>query len=795
MIRQSFSSSPMKRRPALTASVSAVALSMGLGAPAAAAQDAEDTSLTFEEIIVSATKRNESIQDVPLSMTALTGDFTRQRNLEDVKDLVAYAPGVSGGTANDSFIDFLAVRGIITNDFGVGGDPSVGFFKNGLYQGRNGAVITSLFDMDRAEILRGPQGFLFGRNSIAGAVSVHTARPVIGSDEGYVTFDIGERNRKYAEGALNIPVNDQFAVRVAAYGGMEDGFATNLTRPNDPKLGEEDVLATRVSAVYDDGEKFDAFLNVEYENRDRNGTFYRPNENSESYATVLDYLGLDPVGGGPRDVESDLPAEDSRDEAELFSVGLELNFDLGFATLTSLSGFKTHDYIYAEDFDALPVVINNYGVDQRGDYLETELRLVSSEDSDSPLSWYAGVSYYDEDLDADFSQSIGEEVYCNYYSAAAYEDAALAQSCYDYLGIQNSADGLLTETGQVRGRYHGWAAYFDLTYDVSEAFDISFGLRYTEDTRDFALNVPEPESELGPAFAYGFTTDGFISDRRSWDAFTPRFVARYRPNDDLTFFASVTRGFKAGGFGTFQNRDGIAYTFDETSLNLTNADTGPNFFDPEKSWSYEAGVKGVLKDGRVQFDLSTFYYTYRDLQVTVPSIEGGGTVVDNVGRAKGYGIEGSVNMDLGDYLNFYAAAGWIDSEINDVFDACGESFDCEGNQLPAAASFMGSAVLSLNVPMSDGAFIATLEGFGQTSTFGEDLSRSLSTRVPGFVDMTLRAGFQWDTGWSVIAYAENITDESYFGGGWAESGILPATLAYPATPRTFGVMVTYEFGR
>ncbi|MCW9078877.1 MAG: TonB-dependent receptor plug domain-containing protein, partial [Gammaproteobacteria bacterium] len=146
----------------------------------------------IEEITVTATKRAESIQDVPLAITAMTGDFIKDVNLDDVKDLVSFTPGVTGNST-DSFIDGISIRGIRTQDFGVGGDPSAAFFKNSLYEGRNGAVISSLFDIERAEILRGPQGFLFGRNAIGGAFNVHTKRPTLGdARDGYVELDAGE---------------------------------------------------------------------------------------------------------------------------------------------------------------------------------------------------------------------------------------------------------------------------------------------------------------------------------------------------------------------------------------------------------------------------------------------------------------------------------------------------------------------------------------------------------------------------------------------------------------------------
>ncbi|MDP5054971.1 MAG: TonB-dependent receptor plug domain-containing protein, partial [Congregibacter sp.] len=147
-----------------------LAVSAALAAGTAQAQQ-------LEEVIVTATKRAESVMDVALAVQALSGDFLRTVNTDDIKDLAAFTPGVSGNS-KDSFLDTIAVRGITTNDFGNGADPSLGVYKNGFYQGRNGAAVTSVFDLERSEILRGPQGFLFGRNSIAGAMNIISRRPV-----------------------------------------------------------------------------------------------------------------------------------------------------------------------------------------------------------------------------------------------------------------------------------------------------------------------------------------------------------------------------------------------------------------------------------------------------------------------------------------------------------------------------------------------------------------------------------------------------------------------------------------
>ena len=155
-----------------------VALLTGVASGPLLAQDA-----ALDEITVTATKRAESVMDVPLAITAMSGEFMRDVNLDDVKDLIAFTPGITGNT-KDSFMDFVSVRGIRTIDYGNGGDPSISIFKNGLYQGRTGSGVVSLYDLERAEILRGPQGFMFGRNSVSGAMNIITAKPNTEQTEG-----------------------------------------------------------------------------------------------------------------------------------------------------------------------------------------------------------------------------------------------------------------------------------------------------------------------------------------------------------------------------------------------------------------------------------------------------------------------------------------------------------------------------------------------------------------------------------------------------------------------------------
>ncbi|WP_169335564.1 TonB-dependent receptor [Dasania marina] len=240
--------------------------------------------MALEEVVVTATKRSESIQDVPLAINAISGDFAREVNLNDVKDMIKFSPGLSGNS-QDSFLDTISVRGIVSNDFGNGGDPSIGMYKNGNYQGRNGSAVSSLFDIDRIEVLRGPQGFLFGRNAISGAISVHATKASLEGQEGYVELDAGDRDIFVAEGAVNIPVSDNFALRVAGYHSEEEGWVDHL--PSGDKLLGHNKDAARISAKFVT-EKMDANLYVEYEDRKQGGTVYVAKED-QAYQSLMPY--------------------------------------------------------------------------------------------------------------------------------------------------------------------------------------------------------------------------------------------------------------------------------------------------------------------------------------------------------------------------------------------------------------------------------------------------------------------------------------------------------------------------
>ncbi len=775
------------RKTTMAKAVSAAVMTSAICTPA--------WSQTLEEVIVTATKRSESVQDVPLAITALSGEFINDVNLSNVKDLVTYTPGVSGNS-QDSFIDQISVRGIRTQDFGIGLDPSAAFFKNDLYEGRNGSAVTQLYDLDRAEILRGPQGFLFGRNSIGGAFSVHTRRAEIGSTDGYLEAEFAERDTYGAEGAINIPVSDSFAARLAGYYSSEDGFVDNLHGGDD--LIEHNNWGFRLSTTFE-RERLGVYAFAEYENRNQSGSVYRAVTEGRAWEALEAALGPIEVRGSDDDTEADVDLSGGDDDnSDIVTLGLRIDYDLGFAALTSNTGYKDHDYYYNEDYDGTSLNLETYRQDQTGDYFQQELRLTSQ--TEGPLAWYAGVSYYQEDIEAKYRFAGEEEFYCEYYGYSYYGLAPSSCSdLFDYYGYAwyPSSNGLLEETGKFVGDYEGWAAYLNLAYNITENIQIEGGVRYTDDEKTFSHNVPTPESELGPYWAWQYSTDGKVEDTASWDELTPRFIVRWTLTDTALLFASYTAGYKSGGFSTFSMSP--TPEFAQTDISQGDGFT-PDTVDPEEVDSYEIGYKDTLFDGRANFDITAFYYEYTDLQVTVGT-EGGPTLTKNAGEVEAWGLEGSITAALGDHWTAYFTLGYLDSEANDIQDICGwtdpetgeaDPERCEGSRLFQAPEWSGSFVLNANYPFGGGAITANYELFWESERGGgwEDYSY---TRIDSYEEMSLRVGYASNNGWLVEGYVENLTDEFTWDGMNNLGGKEPDAFFGPRRPRTFGVRLRYDW--
>ena len=738
---------------------------------------ANAASTLLEEVIVTAQKRAESSQDVPIALSAFGGDFIKDVKLTDVKKLIAFTPGLAG-QSTDSFLDSISVRGVSTNSFGIGGDSSIGIYKDGVYYGRNGAAVTSFFDVERVEVLKGPQGLLFGRNAASGAVHTITEKPNLEQVEGYIRLGAGERGRQQAEFAYNQPLGDNWAIRIAGSHSEEDGFVKNLYNGED--LGDHDRDAIRLS-IKNQGDWGDVTLTVEHEDRKQYGTVYiAHDENSKSFT------------GDDRTANVDFPG---KDDARVTGATLTANIDLNDSmTLTSITGYSKHDWTYQEDWDGSPNTYAGYVQDQSGEYYSQELRL--NVEASEDLKWYVGASVYEEDVSAHLSNHTGDttpyfteaytayftDVYTAYFGDAdlgAYYGAAAGAYYGAYAGYMTSDT---VETNSTNGDYSGWAVYADMTYQLTEKMDISVGARYTYDEKEVETDIQ------GGGFIWSVVTPTAVKSKTDWDDVSPRVTLRYFVDEDTMLFGSVTEGYKAGGFGTDNVTSSVPVS---AYVSMALPDAELDDFDPETILSYEVGAKGDLAGGKVKYGVSAYYYNYEDLQTVV--IEVGKALVENIGEVDGMGVEMDLRAALNENWDVFVGAAWSETDISDIpLETCTapNGGDCDGNRLAYNPEWTVSGGINAHYPLTGGEVFAALD-FSWQDEFHSNMENSEAATVDSAGFVNLRTGWNSEQNWSVSVYVENVFDEESFASR-SDAGLLSGNIA-PTQERLVGADISYSF--
>ena len=698
--------------------------------------ESAQSDVVIEEIIVSAQKRDESLQEVPIALTAFSGEYLRDAAVKDIPELIFATPGISGSMASNYFLSF-SVRGISSPAYGPGVEPAVGIYTDGVYHGRFGAGISTFFDVERVEVLKGPQGLLFGRNASAGAVNTITAKPELEAAKGLVSVGVGERSRQSYEVMYNQPLSENWAMRIAAAHKEEDGYVENLFNGEDLTFQNRD--AVRVS-LRNENDRGDITLTTAYEDSERDGVVY---------------ISMDENGkaayGDNRTTDTDFEGPDELEQAE---ASLTVNLDLTETMrLKSVTGFYKNNWHYGEDWDGSRIQLAGWDMRQENDYFSQEF--VLSRDHEQ-FSWFAGASFYTEDLHHAFTHKTG--------------DIGWLFGLPFPLAFDESLD--------LDARYQGWGLYGDARLQITDALDLSIGGRYTVDERKATLDLK------GQAYFVSAYTPEPITSKQDWNDFSPRAVLRYFANDDLMFYVSASKGFKAGGFDhtTVVPHDPVT-TVARPGAELLE-------FAAEKVWSYEVGSKASVADGRVQMDLAAFYYAYEDLQTAVVDPLGGAAAA-NVGEVDALGIEIETRIVFNQYSNLRLGAAWLDTEANDIpVQLCLNVQDCNGHTTTFSPEFSAAGALDLHYPMADGEVFGSVEFSWKSKEYAnlDNLPKSTLDSV-GFLD--LRLGWKNDN-WRIAAYVENVTDTEHFAFR-VEGGPLFSLILNPTVPRTAGVELSYRF--
>ena len=736
----------------------------------------------LEEIIVTATKRAENIQDVPISISAYTGDFLENSDIRTLQDLSLYAPNFTMAYSSQATNARIFIRGIgSVGNSGI--ETSVGVFVDGVYYPRPGSVIGNLLDIEAAEVLRGPQGTLFGRNTAAGALSLRTRKPSDKS-EGYVQAGIGDFGAYSLEGVVNTPISDTVALRLAGKYAERDGYGFN-TLTNE-EIGERDDLTLRAKLGIDFTPDVYGTLTLDMNEVNSGGQVVEllPDTASPVFDGTLNALfGSNATTADGYDQVINQDHQDSLND-EQWGAAFNLEFPAGTHTIKSITAYRDWEANNRESAirltgDVLP-----------RDHLYTtttfsqEFQVLSP--SDQPLTYVLGLFYYEEDFDIDEDFDAGADTCVPVVFALAGAGAAgLCNSMSQFPATDSDYAQSLTST----------AAFAQATYDFSDKFSMTLGGRFTSDSKDAAFVQTTPNAVIGSLFRAPEDVPGLSSDD---DAFTWLLNATYHVTDDVMIFGSASTGFKGGGFNS--GGSGVA---------LGRA---ARIFTEETSTNVELGIKSMFADGKATANVTIYQTELDDFQDR--SFDGISFLTRNAGKRTQQGVEVDFVLNPVESLMIFGGISYLDAEF-DSFDAASPlpgdvvPQDLSGETPHYSPEWQGSLVVEWRAAIGPGNlewFLRPEYTYIGEQNIGANTNLNPQSIQDAYGLINLRLGFAAADGrWQVAAYGKNMADEGYceinydqplgaqFGGVDSVANTVPQRCTVGG-PRIYGVSFRWNYG-
>ena len=796
--------------------------------PAALAQD----EMVLEEIIVTAQRREQSLQEVPVAVTAFTGEALELANITEAAQYLNLTPNVSyteDGQVGSRGLS-IAMRGVSN----INTDESSFIQSIGVYLDEfsvasvgQGTVNPQLQDLERIEVLRGPQGTYFGRNAVGGALNLTTRKPQPEFDAsvsmGYRTFEGASEQMDFG-GMINLPVSEAFMLRGVLYYEDSGGLVKNIV-PDGGDSGHEYTMG-RVSArmMLDDATTVDFMVMYSDEQQGHDENVPSGVWDTDSVATFL-FRGptgglLAPVDPGTgfwpnnRNEVARSPIGEKTDNSTSLAI-LKISREMSdTATLSWISGWIDTDTDRVFDNDLVPENVVFREQTREGTSFSTELRLDITSDT---FDWTIGAMYARDDKEIDSNVQLGTTTTVN-----GVDHAAIGSLPPTFLGpvIWGWGEGSFCLGCAIDGfELTSLAVFTDVTWHMSDRFDFTLGGRYTSDdvTNTYLPFGSSPRGPKLPRWPNDLVPTAEISNEDTFTDLSPRIALSYDVTDAATVYATVSRGYKAGGVSQGYNGDAGGAAVSEP-------------FRPEILTNYELGVKSELFDGRARFNAAVFQLDWKDLQLETFFflVPGDATsnveLTINVQKARATGLEAELAALITENLTITGGLGVIDTEIlsDDVARLSGNLFvNLKGEPLPRAPelTFSLAADYEFTLDQWDGwarlewiykdSQFSTIEDVTYLQTSGvtiysdpltqEDWIAQVPSRTDGFPFRTpeadifnLRAGVHLNACWEVVAYVENLTDEKYYTGTGENFGFSGFRLR--PHPRIWGAKVNYRFG-
>ncbi|APR51601.1 TonB-dependent receptor [Sphingomonas koreensis] len=747
------------------AGLALMSAAIALSAPAMA-QETPATETAAEEtapgeIVVTARRRAESLQDVPIAISAY--DSTALSNLQaDQLSGIQYATPNLYLDQGDAGNAVIYIRGVGQNDSLAFADPGVGVYVDDVFIARSQAAFLDVFDVERIEVLRGPQGTLYGRNTIGGAIKFVSTRPTR-DYSAYFEGGIGNYDQVLAKGRISGPLSDTVRGKIAYSWQRRTGYAYNSTTRADD--GDVRTISGRASLLFEPSSDFEVLLTGDVK-IDRPDTSRSPVRATPITGFANGALVTFPAATDPYRVDTN--ANGLNDQTG-WGTSLTARWNASEAlTIEAISAYRQFDFDLNLDTDGSPLPILDIYLDQRQRQFSQEVRGTYAVPDRFAIT--AGL-YYFHDRDV---------------TVSGYDDGAAT-----LFGFPVTAFGFPTSSlADTRQTTDSYAAFADATVELTPQLSLGAGLRYTHEKRSssraFEFFFDPRVSVIGnpPPFLQGAGIAGVpISGSADFDALTPRASISYQPNRDLLLYASASRGFKSGGF------DGRA-----------NSDFGFRPFRPEYVWAYEGGIKKSWAGGRLTTNLAAFYNDYTDQQVTSfgadPVTGVFASLFTNAAAARAYGLEFELAARLADGLDLTGSVGLLDAKYR-RFDQLvgGVVTDVSDRRVVNAPDFNASVGLTYTRPLGGGDVSGVFHIDGAyRSTVATEITDSPLLRQPGYEKINAFIGVVGpEKRWELRAGVENLTDQAVRVQGFNLSEFPGVQLGFFAAPRTYDLRLILRY--
>ncbi len=746
----------------------------------ALAQD--ESSRVLEEVIVTAQKRSESLQDVPISIAVMSQEAIEKTGVRQMRELVEFVPNVTMSSGNDNS-SAVRIRGVGASTRNIGFDTRVGMYVDGIYLGQSPAQNVDILDLERVEISRGPQGTLYGKNTVAGAINMITNKP----DQEFMTELRGEYGNldSYRVSAIvNLPINERWSSRFSVSDNHRDGYVDNITTGTEHN--ERDGTSLRGQLRYS-GENFDLNIAGDYLESERTSFFGE---------AVTDWSGsVSPDPLAPRELEISNNV-DNYEERTIWGLSATADIDLNSDyALRSITAYRDTDSRRIQDSDHSATDLLSVDYPDEYEQWSQELQLLSP--GDDRLAYVLGLYYYNEASTTNRAPVVGTQLDVLLTAIGN----PLAPFGPEFAGASVGTFGDVdTES---------WAAYINGTYDITDNLVLGFGARYTWEEKSIDYAIVGDVVDLGFAqipgaaifgVAIGPVVDGQTvapyKDSNDYTDFSPTVSLTYSFNESLNLYVKYSSAFKSGGY----NADFVPQEVYDNGID----------FDKETVDAYELGLKGSLLDESLRFSLIAFQMDFEDYQLN-QFVDLGNNLsaitIRNAAEVQSRGLELEATWLPTTSLMLQGSVGTSDATFESfpgggsARNPDGLGADLSGNTLPEAPELTAALAGQHNFPLPniDAELVTRVDWTYTDEYYTSEDNVKFSTpggSIPfGIVDsysiLNARIGIEAAGHWSVYLWGRNLLDEEYSSGNGSD--FFGTIVDFPSDPRTYGVEVSYIF--